>query len=298
MSRASFNMPLSTIESDLLLRYFPRGIVAIDLETTGLSPLSDKIIEIACIKLDHQREITTFHTLINPARSIPEFTTSIHGITDDMIQSQPLFHEVKNEFCDFLGGYPLVAHNAQFDVGFIVKECFSADAQLSNNKVYDSCKIARQAFRHTETAPENYKLSTLMNFFKLEFAHHQALADAAASLIIVAKTLAMAQNKKPLQLEPHLMLHRYSEKSLLPLPEHLKGLDQVIQNKENTYIRYRGSSVGDKFRPIRPISLLPMPAGLTLYAECLMSRLYKSFSIKKILDFNNNPNESERVTYE
>jgi DNA polymerase-3 subunit epsilon len=298
MSRAIINMHLTSNESDLLLRYFPRGLVAIDLETTGLSPLSDKIIEIACVKLDHNREVSTFHTLLNPARAIPPFTTTIHGITEEMVQSQPRFHEIKQEFCEFLGGYPLVAHNAQFDVGFIVKECFAAEATLANNKVYDSCKIARQVFRNQETTPDNFKLSTLMNFFSLQFAHHQALADAAASLVIVAKSLALATKVKPVELEPHLMLHRYSEKSLTPLPAHLKELDQVIQNKENTFIRYKGSSVGDKFRPIRPISLLPMPSGLTLYAECLLTGLYKSFAIKKILDMKQSPAEHERVAYE
>jgi DNA polymerase III alpha subunit (gram-positive type) len=79
MSRSQSSLSLSSTEVTSLLKLFPKGIVAVDLETTGLSPLVDKIIEIAAVKISELGEVTTYHQLINPLISIPEFTIQFHN---------------------------------------------------------------------------------------------------------------------------------------------------------------------------------------------------------------------------
>ena len=90
MSRSSSLLSLTSEEKSSLLGLFPKGLVAVDLETTGLSPLVDKIIEIAAVKLKPDGQITSFHTLINPLIDIPENTIQYHGLRNEDLQKGPL----------------------------------------------------------------------------------------------------------------------------------------------------------------------------------------------------------------
>ena len=80
MSRSVSALAITPEEIASLLSLFPKGLVAVDLETTGLSPLVDKIIEIAAIKITPEGEVSTYHQLINPLIEIPEFTIQFHGL--------------------------------------------------------------------------------------------------------------------------------------------------------------------------------------------------------------------------
>ena len=94
--------------------------VVFDLETTGLSPARDAILEIgAMVVEDGVLTGEVFHTLVNPGRSIPYFITKINGIRDSMVRDAPSIQTALPAFLEFLNGRQLVAHNASFDLGFI-----------------------------------------------------------------------------------------------------------------------------------------------------------------------------------
>lgn len=93
--------------------------VAFDLETTGLDPRADAIIEIGAVKYRGHEVIGRFETLVNPRRAIPEQVTVITSITNEMVANQPPIEDVLPAFLAFVGGAPVVAHNAWFDVNFI-----------------------------------------------------------------------------------------------------------------------------------------------------------------------------------
>jgi DNA polymerase-3 subunit epsilon len=126
---------LSLEEKSLLFSYFPYGIVALDLETTGLSPLVDRIVEIGAIKITPSK-FEIFESFINPEIPIPAHTTSIHGITDEMVQNAPKIIEGLNLFNIFLGDLPIVAHNAKFDLGFVVMSLQKHKLSISKSDVY------------------------------------------------------------------------------------------------------------------------------------------------------------------
>ncbi len=98
--------------------------VIFDTETTGLDPATgDRIIEIAAIELI--RELPTsrvFHRLVDPERDVPEEATRIHGFCRADLAGKPRFHEIAEEFLDFVGEDPLIAHNAPFDFAFLNAE--------------------------------------------------------------------------------------------------------------------------------------------------------------------------------
>jgi hypothetical protein len=83
-------------------------VVALDIETTGLDPHRDAIIEIGAVFFDGENEVKRWQSLINPQRLIPKLITQLTGITNKMVQDAPHIEEVIQEFSEFVGGFPLI----------------------------------------------------------------------------------------------------------------------------------------------------------------------------------------------
>ncbi|GAB4020742.1 MAG: hypothetical protein Fur0010_23670 [Bdellovibrio sp.] len=268
-----------------LLKAFPRGVVAFDIETTGLSPLADKIIELSAVKID-ESGFSTFDQLVNPQIKIPEFTIDIHGIKDLDVENKPTINEVLPKFLEFIGDLPLIAHNAKFDVGFIVYDIHQLGLTFNSNPVYCSVKFSRMVF---DKDVENHKLGTLAETLNIPLEnHHRALDDAFASLMVFAYGLEkQLQKNNKINLGDSLLfkLHDFKKNTDLDIPEKLKGLISKAEKKQLVDIKYNGGSKKGEWRPVRPIALLPLPDGNILYAHCIESDLYKSFALKKVVEF-------------
>ena len=91
----------------------------LDLETTGLSPNYDSIIEIGIIKVKENKIVDKYNSLINPGFLINEYITSITGITNEMLKGKPKIIDLKKEVLNFIGNDVLVGHNISFDVSFL-----------------------------------------------------------------------------------------------------------------------------------------------------------------------------------
>ncbi|OIQ19843.1 MAG: hypothetical protein BM556_04995 [Bacteriovorax sp. MedPE-SWde] len=245
----------------------------------------NEIIEIAAIRVIGGN-IEGYQTLIKPSVPIPPFTTDIHGITDEMVADSRSIEEVLPEFLEFSKGYDWVAHNSKFDVGFIVFGMHQAKIDFFDTEVYCSCKLSRKLVKGSE----NHKLSTLAKFFDVGLEnHHRALDDTLACLKIFAQTLRKVQKDKEFK-EGHLMNILDFKKTLeVDIPAKVKGIQKYLENQTAIEIKYKGGSMKGQFRPIRPVSLLPLPQGNVLYAHCLNSDLYKSFSLKKITEYREIP---------
>ena len=187
---SNFN-DLTQDEIKALLVQFPKGIVALDLETTGLSPLVDKMIELSAIKVKPDG-IWTSSTLINPKIEIPQFTIDIHGITDEMVKDSPLEQDVLKPFIEFCENLPLIGHNAKFDTGFLAFALGRHKYDLPKSKVYCSCRMSKKAFPDTT----NHRLGTLVKELDIPLEnHHRALDDAIACLILYARSLQVSFEK-------------------------------------------------------------------------------------------------------
>lgn len=270
-----------------LLTAFPRGLVAFDLEMTGLSAIVDKIIEIAAVKITPDGKIETFHRLVNPLIEIPPDTIQFHNITNDMVKDCPSLKKPFKEFIKFYGDFSLVAHNAQFDASYVVRAHHQLGEKLGLSDVYDSCKMARSLFKNAPEGqkPENFKLGTLAEYYSIEFNHHQALDDAMVCLKIFSRLLAKLQiQNKTNELRTKAMLFKlnsFKKATDYLLPKKFDLLKDALLSKQEVTIDYRGTNnVGD--RKVKPIALLPLPQGLVLYAFCKQSDMNKHFLINKI----------------
>ena len=272
---------VSAEELEKVLEFFPNGLVAIDLETTGLSPLVDQIIEIAAIKINSQG-LTIFHSLINPQIPIPVETIVFHQINDQMIQTAPKLNEILPELMVFLDNLPIGAHNAKFDLGFLVMALQKNAFELSTSDIFCSCKLARQTHKNSA----NHKLITLVNDLNIPLVnHHRATDDAYACLKVFIKSL---EQLKSSDLRSHSFLFNlqdFKKLSTEEIPEHLTPLIQLVQKAAIVEIQYTGGKLKNQFRPVKLTGLINSPEGSVLYARCLLTDIYKIFHLKKIKDF-------------
>lgn len=273
---------LTPDEKALLFRYFPRGIVALDLETTGLSPLVDKIIEISAIKITPY-EFAVFDELIDPEIEIPPHTTEIHHITDAMVRGKRTIEKVLPDFKHFIEDVPLIAHNSKFDLGFIMFDWKRLTLDGTDNDVYCSCKLARSLI----DAP-NFKLSTLVSVLEIPLEnHHRGIDDAYAALKLTIKCLEEYENQAtsaPDLKEQGLLFNLKSFDHFDELPEHLSELARIVKFQQVVEIRYKGGQLKNQFRPVKALSLLNTPEGNILYGLCLISDMHKSFHLRKITE--------------
>jgi len=192
-----------TLSSEILQRIKFDNFVVIDLETTGLDPTHDKIIEIGAIRFVNGEEKETFETLINPERPIPDFITKLTGIKDDDVAESPKISEKFDELQLFLGHSPLIGHQVNFDISFLEYhlrqihqdfENWENDAQkfkyLKNLRL-DTLFLSRIFLPFLP----KFKLGAVAGYFGIDLERaHRAIDDARATglifLELIARTIA------------------------------------------------------------------------------------------------------------
>ena len=158
--------------------------VIVDLETTGWSADSARITEIGAVRFTGGRVTGEFCSLVNPGQAIPADIAALTGISDAMVAHAPAIGAVLPDFLAFAGGSVLTAHNAPFDVSFLVAACGDCGLPWPDLAVLDTVTLARQVLGESEVP--DCKLSTLASYFQAPTAPcHRALADARATAAVL-----------------------------------------------------------------------------------------------------------------
>ena len=153
--------------------------IAFDTETTGFDARGDdRLTEIGCVELiDFMPTGKTYHTYVDPQRELSAKVTEITGLTTEFLKGKPLFEDIAQAFIDFVGDSPMIAHNANFDRGFINAGLERAGfAIYPSNRFIDTLMIARQKFPGASNT-----LDALCRRFDISLATretHGALVDA------------------------------------------------------------------------------------------------------------------------
>ncbi len=173
---------LHTIAAELLAEQqagafaqpWPEAYVVFDLETTGLSPVRDRMIEIGALRHCDGLPDETFHTMVDPERPIPPGITALTGICDDDVIDAPAQHQAAQAFLDFADGLPLVAHNAKFDVGFL-EHC---EGKKLQNQIFDTLRLSQRAYPDEK----HHTLAAMKELLHIDIpVAHRALADVMAT---------------------------------------------------------------------------------------------------------------------
>jgi DNA polymerase-3 subunit epsilon len=153
--------------------------IIFDTETTGLSPATDRLVEIGCIELiNHIPTGRTFHTHLRPDCEMSPEAQQVHGLTMDFLADKPEFMSIADDFLAFVADSPLIAHNAQFDLGFVNAELARVGRpRITEDRVVDTLMIARR--RHP-AGPNS--LDALCVRYQIDASRrtlHGALLDAS-----------------------------------------------------------------------------------------------------------------------
>jgi len=168
------------------------SIVCIDLETTGLDPRKDAIIEIGAVRFNGSRVEAEWSTLINPHRPIPSFITQLTGISDAMVVQAPPINAVLQELVDFVGDVPILGHNVQFDVGFLRQQGI-----FQHNLTIDTYELAAVLM----PTAGRYNLGILGQQLNILLpGTHRALDDARLTHAVLVE-----MHKKARELPPELI---------------------------------------------------------------------------------------------
>ena len=150
--------------------------ISIDLETTGLNPKLDRIIEIGAVKVVDGKVYDTFSALVNPGRKLTERVVELTGIRDEMLKEAPVMDEVLPKFHAFLEELPLLGHQLLFDYSFLKKAAVDRKQSFEKNGM-DTLKIARRCLPDLEHKTLEY----LCKYYKIDHSAHRALKDAVAT---------------------------------------------------------------------------------------------------------------------
>ncbi len=148
--------------------------IVLDTETTGLDYTRERIVEFAAVRLENGKIKDEFQTLINPQKHIRKSSMAIHGITEEMVADAPTEEEILPKILEFIGDYPIVAHNAIFDYSFLNEAKKRVMGETLSNPRIDS----QIMFKEIAPDLESHGLEALTTRFNVELNnHHRAMAD-------------------------------------------------------------------------------------------------------------------------
>ena len=153
---------------------FLQDYTIVDIETTGLSPINNEIIELSAIKVRENKVVEKFTTLVKPKAKINPYISSLTGITNEMVKTAPDITKILPEFCKFLQRDCILGHNINFDIRFIQHNLMKHFDTELNNTSLDTVRLARKYCPNLGS----YKLANLATYFDIDSqGHHRALKD-------------------------------------------------------------------------------------------------------------------------
>ena len=265
---------------------FHQEFVAFDLETTGLSSRDDRIIEIGAVILKDGQEIDRFQTFVDPERQLERKIVELTGITDEMLQGAPKIQEILPKFLEFVGNRVLVAHNSDFDTGFIRAECQRQGLPYRYTAA-DTLILSQNLLQHLS----KFKLDIVSNALNLpDFNHHRAGDDAMTCGLIMTKLMAMLEEEHDI----------HTLQTINPAMVKLRSGGRITDRQARHIILFAKNQVGLRnlyhlisnsnlkhFRRVPRIpksELLEMREGLIIGSACEAGELFQAILDRKSHD--------------
>ncbi|MFA5793997.1 MAG: exonuclease domain-containing protein [Candidatus Brocadiia bacterium] len=261
-----------------------QSFVAFDLETTGLYPIKDKIVEIGAVRFNGDKTIDTFQSLVNPGISIPEEVIAIHGITNEMVRNAPFEKDAVEIFLDFIKSDILLAHNAPFDAGFIMAAVAQYKISVPRNSLVDTCELAKKFIKGVK----NYKLSTLGEYLNIkDTRYHRAMADAVAGMEVFRAVIRNLPKDTPADSIPFrtgqsLKLDDFVFDNIDLDPDKLL-LKDAVKEGFDVCIEYRNGNGEYSKRQVSPFNLYCFRGKGYLAAFCRQAQEPRQFRVDRLV---------------
>ena len=207
-------------------------IAVIDFETTGLSPAQgDRATEIAIVVLEGTQVVGRFQSLMNAGVRITPFIEAYTGISNEMIRAAPAAADVMSEAARFVGGMPLVAHNASFDERFWVAEMARLGGPSSTGPSM-ACTLLLSRRLYPEAG--SYRLGSLAAFHSIAPAGraHRALADAEVAAGLLSRIRCDIRERYEVEEAPHDLLLKLQRSPRKALPKAIQGYFESLRERD------------------------------------------------------------------
>jgi DNA polymerase-3 subunit epsilon len=271
------------VEPDLKIEQ--ATFIAFDTETTGLYPLSSRLVEIGASRFDAGGErIAVFEQLINPGMPIPPAAQAVNNITDDMVRTSPPVDLVLPPFLDFLDGPDnvLIAHNAPFDLDFIGVDLLRLGLPLPGHIVIDTCLLAQVVV----PGLASYSLESLAVLLGVALPQrHRALPDAELAgdvfLDLIRRNPRIRTMGDLARICPPLAFER-AKAYLAEPPTGFEELKPAIERRLVVEIVYGGGTKGKVPRKITPLAILRYGGFAYLAAYCHVDAREKMYRLDRV----------------
>lgn len=181
-----------------------RNYLAVDIETTGLEPKRDKIIEIGAIRVIGGTETAQFHTMVNPHRKLEERITDLTGITDEMVENAPDIGDIIGDFIEFCGELPLLGHHVIFDYSFLKRAAVNQRLVFEREGM-DTLKLCRLLM----PSGEKKNLAAACSYFGIvREGAHRALGDARDAHNLFEKLFSVADEQQRAGFVPEPLIYK------------------------------------------------------------------------------------------
>ena len=246
--------------------------IVLDIETTGLSFRTEKITEIGAVRVKDGEIVDTFECFVNPEIPIPQKIVELTGITDEMVSNAETIDKIMPKFLSFIGDLKLVAHNADFDVGFLKYNAENLGLTMDNEYI-DSLALSRQLFPEFK----KHKLGILAEKLGIKVENAHRALDDVITLVKVFKKMLEKQAEEPKKSRGKKKEEKKELYKTLPsyhaiiLVKNLKGLRNLYELISISHLNYFYkkprilTSVLEKYRE-----------GLILGSACEQGELYRA----------------------
>lgn len=249
--------------------------VVFDLETTGFSAINNKIIEIGAVKVEKGIITDRFSTFVNPNEPIPFRIEKLTGISDNMVIDARTIEEIMPEFLEFAKGCVMVAHNADFDMSFIIRNCerMGIDTEFT---ILDTVNLSRILLPNLK----NFKLDTVAKALNVPLLnHHRAVDDAGCTAEIFVKLIKILKEKGIFNLDGVNEIGIADEQTIMKMPTHhaiILATGEV--GRVNLYHLISDSHVKyfHRFPRIPKSDYLKYKEGLLIGSACEAGELYQA----------------------
>jgi DNA polymerase-3 subunit alpha (Gram-positive type) len=249
--------------------------VVFDIETTGLNPKYDDIIEIGAVKIANRQVIDSYSTFVCIDRKLPQKIIELTSITDEMLVGQPSITNVLPEFEKFVGSAVLVAHNASFDLSFIKEKSRVYLQKNYNPPVLDTLQLSRALMKDVK----NHKLNTLTRKLGIKLEnHHRAVDDASATGQLFLSLLNMLADRELFDIG---CLNKSLENDIDKLRQSSYHVNILVKNYiglKNLYKLVSESHIENFYKKPRLLksNLLKFREGLIIGTACEAGELYRA----------------------
>lgn len=204
--------------------------VVLDLETTGLDPKKDKIIEMGAVRIRDGNIVDSMKSYVNQGKKIPENVSALTGIKNEQLSGAPEYKDIIPTLLEFLGEDVLIGHSILFDYSFFKRAAVNMGLDY-NPKAIDTLKIARKYLPLLESRSLPY----LCKYYKLDYISHRALEDATATAMLYQRLCqdfdSFEREKEDEVFQPKYLVYQVKRES--PIREHQKQKLEELYKQHN-----------------------------------------------------------------